>query len=57
VRHLLLFHNIARKARVWPRPRRRTCHAAVYRREKGELAFLEENLDVATAEFNAIGGN
>ena len=56
--HLLFLDNVARESKgVAPAGEDKSCSAAVYRREKSELTFLEENFHVTTAKFDAVGGN
>lgn len=56
--HLLLFHDLARESKgMATAGENEAGNAAVDGCQEGEFPFLKVNLDVAAAEFDAIGGD
>lgn len=58
MRHLLFFHDIARKSQgMAAAGEDEAGDPAVDGREESEFAFFEIDLDVAAAKFDTVGGN
>src|SRR5277367_6039485 len=58
MRHLLFFDDFARESEgMAAAGKNEAGDAAVDRRQESEFAFLEINLDIAAAKFDAISGN